>query len=199
MSPRVGENTISNPAPNPGSRAKPPTNPTSTRSMHMHTLGPLGRHSFRIVRAEVGPRSREEHIPAIEGSRQMGPMAPKPRKPFAHHLHEPATHPQLLGFFSTAPGALAVAALHVFAFVGDPSWAPVAAGGIGPLAPSRGRRILVAKPMPHCARISLMETEIGAEETDEVGARAVDGVPLEPQVAPLRERHVEGGHQHEVL
>ena len=98
-----------------------------------------------------------------------------------------------------AAGSLAVAALHVFALVADPGWAPVAAGGVGPLAPSRGRRILVTKPMPHCARIALMEAELGAEKSDEVGARPVDGVPLEPQVAPLRERHVEGGHQHEVL
>ena len=55
--------------------------------MHMHTLGLLGRLLFRIIRAEVGLRSGEEYIPAIEGSRQVGPVAPKPLKPLAHDLH----------------------------------------------------------------------------------------------------------------
>ena len=55
----------------------------------------------------------------------------------------------------------------------------------------------VAEPVPHCVRISLAESEFGAEEADEVGARAVDRVAFEPEVAPLRERHMEGHHQHE--
>ena len=112
--------------------------------MHMHTLGPLGRLLFRLIRAEVGSRSGEEYIPAIEGTRQVGPMASKPLEPLAHDLHQPAPHPELFRFFPTAAGPLAVAALHVLALVADPGWAPVAAGGVGPLAPSRGRRILVA-------------------------------------------------------
>ena len=97
-------------------------------------------------------------------------MASKPRKPLAHNLHQPAAHPKLLGFFTAAAGALAVASLHVLTLVGDAGGAPMAAGSVGPLASSRCRRVLIAEPVPHCARITFLEAALGAKEADEVRA-----------------------------
>lgn len=101
------------------------------------------------------------------------------RAPLAQvYLHNAAPHTQLLSLLTAAPDSLGVSALHLVALVADAGGAPMAMRHMRLLPALRRRRVPVAKPVADCTRIALLEAHLGAEETHEVGAAPVDGVPL---------------------